>query len=294
MSIVGHPYHHGLVPRPTGFSFCRLNLAQNGRFRENMKKAAPETPSIQSLDRGLTILEAVAKSRSPVPLANLREMLDVNRSSVFRLANTLRRRGFLANPSDSNEYVIGPTVWRLFRNYDWTMLVSFCRHHLQLLSKETGETSHLGVQEGKQALFIAHQTGHGQVISVSGRTGEFMPLYCTAHGKVLISDLSADELKAIFGDMAFERHTDTTVRNVDELVAACAKVRAAGYAIDDGEYHPEIRCLAVPIRDKAGEIVAAIGISAPVARMSDERCEMIGKKVMGIAREINVVLNAGA
>ncbi len=264
-----------------------------------MKKVAPETPSIQSLDRGLMILEAVAKSKSPVPLADLREMLDINRSSVFRLANTLRRRGFLTNPSGSNEYVIGPTAWRLFRNYDWSMLVSFCRHHLQLLSKETGETSHLGVREGKQALFIAHQTGHSQVISVSGRTGEFMPLYCTAHGKALISDMSEAGMRAVFGDSGFgnktfEKHTETTAGNIEELLAACAKVRLTGYALDDGEYYPEIRCLAVPIRDNTGEIVAAIGVSAPVARMPKERCEMIGKKVMRIAKDIHVVLNAGA
>ena len=259
-----------------------------------MKKVAPETPSIQSLDRGLMILEAVAKARSPVLLSDLREMLDINRSSVFRLANTLRRRGFLTNPNGSNEYIIGPTAWRLFRNYDWSMLVSFCRHHLQALSKETGETSHLGVREGKQALFIAHQTGHSQVVSVSGRTGEFMPLYCTAHGKALISDMDEESLRTMFGDTVFQKHTATTVGGMEDLLTACSAIRTSGYALDDGEYHAEIRCLAVPIRDNTGEVVAAIGVSAPVARMSRERCEMLAKKVMRIAKEIHVVLNAGA
>ncbi len=259
-----------------------------------MKKTAPETPSIQSLDRGLAILQAVAKSKTPVPLSDLRELLDINRSSVFRLANTLRRRGFLANPNGSNEYIIGPEAWRLFRNYDWSMLVTFCRTHLQTLSKETGETSHLGVREGDQALFIAHQSGHSQVIYVSGRTGESMPLYCTAHGKALLSDMSAAGLKSILGDTRFKKHTATTVDSVAELEAECAKVRTAGYALDDGEYHSEIRCVAVPIRDKEGTIVAAIGISAPLARMSDERCEMIGKKVMRIAKDIHIVLNSEA
>lgn len=259
-----------------------------------MKKVAPETPSIQSLERGLMILEAVAKARSPVLLSDLREMLDINRSSVFRLANTLRRRGFLTNPNGSNEYIIGPTAWKLFRNYDWSMLVSFCRHHLQVLAKESGETSHLGVREGKQALFIAHQTGHSQVISVSGRTGEFMPLYCTAHGKALISDMDEESLRAMFGDTTFQKHTATTVGGIEELLTACGTIRKSGYALDDGEYHPEIRCLAVPIRDNTGEVVAAIGVSAPVARMPRERCEMLAKKVMRIAQEIHVVLNSGA
>jgi len=95
---------------------------------------------------------------------------------VFRLANTLRRRGFLANPNGRNDYIIGPSIWRLFRTYDWSMLVSFCRHHLKLLANQTGETAHLAVREGRQALFIDHQNASSQVIAVSGRTGEFMPV----------------------------------------------------------------------------------------------------------------------
>lgn len=114
-----------------------------------MKKAAPSTPSIQSLDRGITILEAVAKSSHPVPIGQIRELLGINRSTVFRLANTLPRRGLLANPEGRGEYVVGPAIWRVFRNYDWSMSVSFCRHHLKELSNLTGETAHLGIREGR-------------------------------------------------------------------------------------------------------------------------------------------------
>ena len=78
------------------------------------------------------------------------------------------------------------------------------------------------------------------------------------------------------------------------MAAACAKIRSAGYSLDDGEYLPEVRCLAAPIRDKAGTVVAAIGISAPAARMPKQRCEMLAGKVMRIAKEIDAVLNSGA
>ena len=91
---------------------------EQGRRRETR-----ETPSIQSLDRGLLILEAVGKSPEPVSLGQLAAMLGIDRSSAFRLANTLKRRGYLANPSAGRDYLLGPSVWRLSRRYDWSRML---------------------------------------------------------------------------------------------------------------------------------------------------------------------------
>jgi DNA-binding IclR family transcriptional regulator len=162
-----------------------------------MRKGALETPSVQSVDRVLTILEAVAKSTQPVPLAQLTDLLGINQSSVFRLANTLKRRGFLANPNTRKSYVLGPAIWRMSRNYDWGgMLISICHEHLKALGHKTGETAHLAVREGRQALFIDHHASTKQIV-VPAQTGALMPLYCTAHGKALISDYGLAELKAL-------------------------------------------------------------------------------------------------
>src|SRR5262245_55297042 len=138
-----------------------------------------ETPSIQSLDRGLLILEAVGKSPEPVSLGHLAALLGIDRSSTFRLAKTLKRRGFLTNPSAGRDYVLGPSVWRLSRQYDWSkMLVRVANGPLKSLAAETNETAHLAVREGKRALFIDHVTS-SHVISISGQTGELVPLHCT-------------------------------------------------------------------------------------------------------------------
>src|SRR5437763_7935851 len=102
---------------------------------EKRTKEALETPSIQSLDRGLLILEAVAKSPEPVSLGPLAAMLGVDRSSAFRLANTLRRRGYLANSSAGRDYILGPSVWRLSHQYDWSkMLATVAHEHLKALA----------------------------------------------------------------------------------------------------------------------------------------------------------------
>src|SRR6185437_10591530 len=136
-----------------------------------------ETPTIQSLDRGLLILETVGRSPSPVSLGQLTAVLGIDRSSVFRLANTLKRRGFLANPAAGKDYVLGTSVWRLSREYDWSgMLATIAHQYLQRLASSTGETAHLAVREGRKALFIDHAAATNHVISVSGQTGELVPL----------------------------------------------------------------------------------------------------------------------
>src|SRR3954471_17414551 len=110
------------------------------RCREMTRKPARDTPAIQSLDRGLAILEAVAASEAPVPLKQLTSLIAIDRSSVFRLANTLRQRRFLAHPRDSKDYILGPTAWQLSRRYGRTLLGPFFHHYLQDLSATIGET----------------------------------------------------------------------------------------------------------------------------------------------------------
>lgn len=250
-----------------------------------------QTPSIQSLDRGLIILEAVARSSEPVSLGELTAVLGIDRSSVFRLANTLKRRGFLAYPTGRKDYMLGPSVWRLARQYDWgTMLVRVSHEQLKLLAIRTNETAHLAVREGRHALFVDHHGAPNNILAVSGQTGELVPLYCTAHGKALLADLDRDELKAIFGSSQLKSYTPKTVTSLDQLAKVCAVNKARGYADDDEEFQEGLRCAAAPIRAEGGIIVGSIGISAPISRVSRERHRILGDQVRQIASEIEEIL----
>jgi IclR family acetate operon transcriptional repressor len=258
-----------------------------------MKKAALDTPSIQSLDRGLCILEAVANSSDPVPLGRLTDLLGIDRSSVFRLANTLRRRGFLANPIGGRDYILGPSMWRLSRKYGWSSMLSILSHEqVKSLAVATGETAHLAVRHGRQALFIDHHAAANQIIVVSGQTGETVPLYCTAHGKALLAGHGVNELKAVFGDSRLQAHTPRTIVALERLANACETIAAQGLAFDDAEYIPELRCLAAPIYDKDGAVVASIGISAPLTRFPPDRYSVLAQHVRNAAQDITATLSA--
>lgn len=250
------------------------------------RKQFRETPSIQSLERGLLILEAVARSAEPVTLSYLSALLGIDRSSAFRLANTLKRRGFLAHTSAGRDYVLGPAVWRISHQYDWSkMLVMVAHEHLKALAAETNETAHLAVREGRMALFVDHVTSNN-VISISGQTGELVPLYCTAHGKALLSDFDERALAGLFRGKPLKAYTKNTIRSVRSLATECETIRAQGFAMDDSEYIEGVRCVAAPVRDREGAMIASVGISAPASRLPKEREKEYARRVVAVASEI--------
>jgi IclR family acetate operon transcriptional repressor len=224
----------------------------------------------------------------------LTDLLQIDPSNVFRLANTLKRRGFLANPNSRKSYVLGPSVWRLFREYDWSrMLISICSEPVRALADRTGETAHLAVREGRQVLFIDHQhASTRQAIMTAGQAGEFFPLHCTAHGKALLADFDLAELKVLYGTTSLKRYTTRTVVSIPQLARAIAAIEATGYAVDDAEYLEEVRCLAAPLRDGSGSVVASVGISAPATRFPKERDRELAQHVCEVASLINSLLNA--
>ena len=252
----------------------------------------PTTPPIQSLDRGLHLLEAVARAGRPVPLAELTPLLELDRSSVFRLANTLRLRGFLAQVPGTKEYVLGSAVWRLASQFRFRdSLVLLAKESVNALAAEMGETTHLAIREGREAVLIDHQLTD-QPVGVSAGSGFGVPLHCTSVGKALLADCDLPELEAICGGDALPRFTRYTLVTLKALAADCRKTRQRGYSLDDEEHHERVRCIGAPIRDAAGAVVASIGVSAPAERIPKNRFASIGARVIAAANQIAGKLGA--
>jgi len=252
------------------------------------------TQPIQSLDRGLILLETVAQARQPVSLSQLTLVLKIDRSSVFRLANTLKRRGYLAQMPDNKHYTLGSAVWRLAGLFNFgNVLLQVARAPIAALAENTGETTHLAIREGCQAVLIDRQLT-AKAIGVAGvDSGAGVPLYCTSVGKALIADHDYDRLVRLFADRPLTKFTRRTITTLAKLAEECQSARRCGYAIDDEEEHEGVRCIGSPIRDASGEIVAAVGISAPVARLPRDRIKETGKKVAAAALEISHALGHG-
>jgi IclR family acetate operon transcriptional repressor len=227
-----------------------------------------------------------------VSLAELTALLGIDRSSAFRLANTLKRRGFLAYPAGRKDYILGSAIWRLAHQYDWgTMLIRVSREPLKQLASRIKETAHLAIREGRRALFIDH-AAVTHVIAVSGQTSEMVPLHCTAHGKALLADCELADLRTIFGSGQLRNYTKQTTRTLAQLAETCAQIRAQGYATDDGEFQQGVRCAAAPIRAHDGMVIGSIGISAPVLRFPKEQYRTVGLQVKEAADRISAELSS--
>jgi DNA-binding IclR family transcriptional regulator len=256
------------------------------------KSKVRQVPFVQSLDRGLRIVHAVALADQPVPLGELTKLLGIDRSNVLRLANTLRRRGFLTCPAGKKDYILGSSMWRLSHRYNWgNMLVRVASQQLKLLAAQLNETAHLAIQEGKYVLFI-DQAASNNVVTVAGRVGELAPLYCTAHGKALLADADEPELRALLGSSQLRRYTKNTLTSIQELSKECLLVKKRGFATDEAEFADELRCIAAPIRVENDVIVGSIGISAPRSRFTKEQYRTSSERVCKIARDIGILLTS--
>jgi DNA-binding IclR family transcriptional regulator len=248
---------------------------------------------IQSLDRGLAILQIVARAQRPVSLKELTDEIGIDASSVYRLANTLRLRGFLMPAPGGKSYVLGSAVWSIAGLTSWkTALASIARQDVVRLAAETGETSHLAVREGACAVFVASELSR-HAIGVRACSGEQVPLHCTSVGKALIIHHDESELVWLFGGAALPKHTDKTVTSVAELAAECQRGRRRGYAVDDEENVKGVRCVAAPIRDSGGHVVASIGLSGPVSRFSLRALRGAAQIVIRTADDISEKLGYG-
>ena len=249
------------------------------------RNSARQTPSIQSLDRGLAILKAVANRDCPVSLSELTDLLEIDRSSVFRLAST-QRRGFLAYPTGGKDYVLGPSFWRLSHKYDWgKMLIRISHAHLKALAAETNETAQVGAREDKQAVLIDSVTATNQILCISGRIGQSTPLHCTAHRKGLIANLTTAQLRELLGPEPLHQYARRIAKSIKELSKVRSSLKEHGFVTDDEEYHDGVRCVAAPILANDGQILGSIGISAPTIRFPVQRFDECGAQVRRIAGE---------
>jgi IclR family acetate operon transcriptional repressor len=233
-----------------------------GRPGSRATAAGEDRPGpIQTLDRGLRILDALIVSGRPLRLRDLAHQLGLDKASAFRFLATLERFGLVTKDSRTKAYGIGSRLiaW-LATQKPAVQLIEVVRPHLVRLVEETEESGHLAVLGGDQALLVDYVPSRS-LVTIKNRIGVYEPLYCTAVGKALLAFLPADARRELIGRLRFQRFTDRTVRDGAALERELAQVRTAGVAVDRGEYHEFVTCIAAPVMDVRRQPIASVGIS---------------------------------
>lgn len=241
-------------------------------------------PIIQSLQRGLAILEIIAKKGKGITMAEVSREIGLHTSTTFHLLRTLSTLGYLVQDESTREYLIGSKVFHLAASACTEVQLSkIAKPFLVEMAQETGEASHMAVLERGEVIVIDKIDGSSPV-RVSDRVGYPRPAHCTAIGKTLLAYLPEPELKTFLEATEFRPFTAKTITSAPILEQELKRVRKQGYAFDDEEFAQGIRCLAAPVRNFTGHVVAAIGISGPVWRVSLDRVAHLTEfvKAMGL------------
>lgn len=242
-------------------------------------RTSPAPSGSQTLFRGLDVLDVVAETGA-ITLPALADRLGLTRSTVHRLAGALVERRMLTLTPRSG-YSLGPKLLELGELARQQMdIPRLARPHLERLWTQLGDTVHLGVLDEDRALYLDKLTGRRR-INISSRVGERQPIRSTGLGKALILDESETRWRDYYA-----REPNEGRAAESQWLEAMRGYAAQGYAFDLEENEDRIRCVAAPVRNALGRIVAAISVSGAAQYMDDERMRAIAVDVTATAQAI--------
>lgn len=235
-----------------------------------MSNNAGRDGGVQSVDRAISVLEILAR-RGEAGVSEVAAEIDVHKSTAFRLLGALEGRGLVEQATDRGKYRLGfgliPLAGAVSDRLDVTRQG---RPVCERLATELGETINVAVLQEGWAVNVDQALGPSTV-STHNWIGRLTPLHCTSSGKILLAHLPAPRRAALLAASGMEQLTSYTVTAAPGLDAELADVRARGYAVAVEEYEVGLNAVAAPVFDRAGEVVAALSVSGPSYRLTEER-----------------------
>lgn len=270
-----------------GLSRSKSEPRKQQRTQSATDDGTRDSVGVQSLGRAFSIIEVVASARDGIGLADISRAVGLHNSTTFHLAKTLTILGYLRQDGDSKRYRIGRKLFTLAAGaLDEIAMVNLATPALEALSLATGESSHFCVRAGDTVVVLARTGGSG-AFQIASRVGVVRPAHCTALGKAVLASFSDEQLRAYLRRNPLTPATKRSITEIPELIREIERVRREGVAIDDGEFDLEVRCVAVAVKDYAGAVVGAIGISGPIWRMTDELLARHAKTVVSAAGHLS-------
>lgn len=224
------------------------------------------TPPMRSLEKAMQLLRHIAADRGERSISALAAGIGLPASTGYRIAATFARHGYVIRLR-RGRYLPGPALLELSNAGGLNLVMAGVgRPIIENLARQTGCTAHLGVFEGGMVTYLLKAARRKSGLFT--REGTQLEAYCTGIGKVLLAALSESELREYLANGPFIRLTANTLTDPGALRTALTTVQAQGYASDDTEMDVDLRCLAVPVHDSRGRVIAAISIATRQANGS--------------------------
>ncbi|MBN3928054.1 IclR family transcriptional regulator [Streptomyces verrucosisporus] len=249
---------------------------------------------VPAVTRALDILELFLDGDGILSAPEITRRLGLPRTTVHELVTTLAARSYLVPvPGQPGRYRLGVRTYQLGSRYAEQLdLAAEGQQVARSVAETCDETVHVAILEGADVIYIAKvdSTHAVRMVSAAGRR---LPAHCTSVGKMLLASLPPDELDARLpgpGDEPLRAMTENSITSPQELREALAEIRGRGVAVERRESNPDVSCVAAPVRDGTGKVVAALSISVPMIRWSEERRAELENLAVEGAAELSVRL----
>lgn len=225
--------------------------------------------SVSSVMKVFGILQALGEDRDH-GITELSQRVMMSKSTVYRFLQTMKSLGYVAQEGESEKYSLTLKLFELgakaLQNVD---LIRSADVEMRELSRLTKETIHLGALEEDSIVYI-HKIDSLYNLRMYSRIGRRNPLHTTAIGKVLLAWRDRSEVQEILSEVEFRRSTANTIVTSEALLNVLDQVKVQGFGEDNEEQEEGLRCIAVPVFDRFGVVIAGLSISFPTIRFSEE------------------------
>ncbi|HEX7359673.1 MAG TPA: IclR family transcriptional regulator [Bryobacteraceae bacterium] len=242
---------------------------------------------VQVLDRVFQILDVLAGSNHGIGLAELAGRLGVHKSTTHRLLMVLESGRYVERITSTGQYRLGSRLIELGLSAAAQLDVyEISRPHLRALAEEAGETAHLAVLREGEIVSIVKAEGTQNLrtpITVGTRT----PAHCTSLGKAILAFGPPERVDDFLKDRKLKAYTPKTITSPVRFKAELRAIRECGYSVDNEEREIGLRCIAAPVWNSVGEVIAAISVAGPAFRITEKRIPGLSRIVMGVAGRIS-------
>lgn len=241
---------------------------------------------VQSLTRGLSILEALGKTEGGLTLTDVSRRVDLAPSTTHRLLATLDKMGYVYQAGELGRWYVGLQAFAVGSSFLASRdFVAQSHPYMRRLMEQSGETANLAILDGTEAVFI-DQVQCRETMRTIVKLGSRVPLHASGVGKAIFGALPDDQIDAIVKVKGLPRITEHTITVTETMWAALRVIRQRGWSFDDEEHLPGTRCVAASIYNEHAESLGAISIAGPSARLPDARIKQLGPLVAHIAEDI--------
>lgn len=244
----------------------------------------------KSVLKALEILEHL-DLKGPLGITEISNGLSMDKSSVFRALNTLKSRNFVRQDADTLKYCNSYKLLEMGSNVArQSGLGKMANNFMRQLSRRVPGAVSLGVRDGLSVVYI-DKIESDTPVRASMKVGQSLPLYCTAIGKAILAFMPADKLNQLLSRLEIKIRTPNTHRSAETLKIDLSEIRRRGYAVDNEEHIPGLFCVAAPVINSSGHVIAGLSVTNVKMVMPDDSAiKNLAREIMATAAELSSTL----